>query len=265
MLGSDAMRDKVYFLTDAHLGAGDDSLLREHQLCRFLDTIRGDARMLILLGDMFDFWFSYRHVVPRGYIRFLGKLAELADDGVELHFFVGNHDMWIFDYLEQQMNIVMHNEPEFMEIAGRHFLVGHGDGLGHLDRHYDRLRCIFRSRMNQRLLSMLPEWITFGIACGWSHRSRLSHGDDVARYLGDEREGIVIYCREQMLAVSIDYCVFGHRHTPLAREIVADNGAKSLYVNVGDWLVHRSYAVFSPSEGLRLCDWMQTADNSLSV
>ena len=184
MLGSDAMRDKVYFLTDAHLGAGDDSLLREHQLCRFLDTIRGDARMLILLGDMFDFWFSYRHVVPRGYIRFLGKLAELADDGVELHFFVGNHDMWIFDYLEQQMNIVMHNEPEFMEIAGRHFLVGHGDGLGHLDRHYDRLRCIFRSRMNQRLLSMLPEWITFGIACGWSHRSRLSHGDDVARYLG---------------------------------------------------------------------------------
>lgn len=249
------MRDRVYFITDAHLGAGNDSLLREQQLCQWLDSIRSDARMLILLGDMFDFWFSYRHVVPRGHIRFLGKLSELADSGIELHFFVGNHDMWLFDYLSNEMNITMHNDPERILIDGKSFLIGHGDGLGHLDRHYDCLRRIFRSRFNQWAFSILPEWLTFGIACGWSRQSRRSHGVEGSLYMGDDREGIVIYCREQLQHSPIDYCVFGHRHTPLVRDITADNGAKSLYVNVGDWLMHRSYAVFSPSEGLQLCDW----------
>lgn len=249
------MRDKIYFITDAHLGAGPDTAQREHQLCQWLESIRADARMLFLLGDMFDYWFTYRYVVPRGHIRLLGKLAEMADDGVELHYFLGNHDMWLFDYLTSEMSITMHDDPALMTLDGKRFLIGHGDGLGHLDPHYDRLRRIFRSRLNQRLFSCLPQWLTFGIATGWSRKSRSSHPVESERYMGDSREGIVLHCRQQMMNEPIDFCVFGHRHTPLSRIITADNGRQSLYVNVGDWLDHRSYAVYTHSDGLQLCEW----------
>ncbi len=248
---------KLYFVTDAHLGAGADTLERERELCALLDQMKEDAAMVVFLGDMFDFWFSYRHVVPRGYIRLLGRMAELADAGIELHFFIGNHDMWIFDYLSSQMNITMHEDPETLIFDGRRFLLGHGDGLGHLDKRYDCLRKVFRCRLNQRLFAILPEWMTFGVALGWSGNSRQGHikkNPTIFEYQGDEREGIVIYCKQRMEKEQFDYCVFGHRHTPLTREIVAPNGNSSTYVNVGDWLDHRSYAVYANGQ-LELKSW----------
>ena len=246
------MKDKIYFISDAHLGSGADSLEREKELCSFLDSIKADCRKLFLLGDMFDFWFTYRHVVPRGHTRLLGKLAELADGGVEIHFFLGNHDMWMFDYLEKEIGAVMHDEPEVFEIDGRRFLVGHGDGLGHLDRRYDCLRRIFRSRLNQRLFAMLPSSWTFPIARRWSDSNKVKHArKDVLHYLGDEREGIVLYCKERLKKEHFDYCVFGHRHTPLVKPL-ADG---CTYVNTGDWMFNRNYAAYSSADRtLRLYD-----------
>jgi len=239
--------NKLYFITDAHLGAGNDTLQREKELCSLLDRMKEDAAMVIILGDMFDFWFTYRHVVPRGYIRFLGQLAQLADDGITIHYFIGNHDMWLFHYLEDEMPITMHSDPDTLEFDGRRFLIGHGDGLGHLDRTYDCLRWIFRNRTNQRLFSILPEWMTFGIASGWSQKkrsTRLKKRPEILEYQGDDREGIVRYCRQRMRDEHFDYCVFGHRHTPLVKEITAENQTTATYVNVGDWLLHRNYAVY---------------------
>lgn len=248
---------KLYFITDAHLGAGADSRTREQELCTLLDRIKSDAGMVVFLGDMFDFWFSYRHVVPKGHVRFLGKLAEFSDAGIELHYFIGNHDMWIFHYLEEEMNVIMHDDPCILTFGDKRFLCGHGDGLGHLDRRYDFLRHVFRSRVNQSIFSILPEWMTFGVATGWSRQSRKGHikkDPRIFEYQGDDREGIVIYCRQHLAVEAFDYCVFGHRHTPLTRTITSLDGSKSvLYVNVGDWLMHRNYAVFD-GQSLQLFD-----------
>ncbi|KWW31592.1 MAG: UDP-2,3-diacylglucosamine hydrolase [bacterium P3] len=255
------MGNKLYFVTDAHLGAGRDSRERERELCALLDAMKQDAAMVVLLGDMFDFWFSYRHVVPRGYIRLLGKLAELADAGVELHYFVGNHDMWMFDYLEREMCITMHEEPAVLEFGGRRFLMGHGDGLGHLDRRYDLLRLMFRNKMNQWLFSCLPEWMTFGIALRWIDSSKQKHRREDLCYKGEEGEGIVRYCKERMAQEDIDFCVFGHRHTPLQVTLSTRcHGHEVQYVNVGDWFTHRSYACFDGSR-LELIDATSYADS----
>ena len=241
----------LYFITDAHLGAGLDTLEREKALCRLLDSIAPDAAKVFFLGDMFDFWFTYRHVVPKGFTRLLGRMAQMSDAGIELHYFVGNHDMWLFHYLEEEMSVVMHNDPEVLDYDGKRFLIGHGDGLGHLDRTYDMLRWIFRNRVNQSLFAILPEWMTFGIASGWSQKkrsARLRKRPEILEYQGDDREGIVLYCRERMLQEHFDYCVFGHRHTPLAKTITAANGTTATYVNVGDWLIHRNYARYAHGE-----------------
>ena len=246
------MQDKgLYFITDAHLGAGADTLEREKALCQLLDDIAPKAAKVVFLGDMFDFWFTYRHVVPKGYTRLLGRMAQMSDAGIEMHFFVGNHDMWMFDYLQKEMGIVMHDEPEVMVFDGKRFLVGHGDGLGHLDRTYDILRWIFRNRVNQRLFSILPEWMTFGIAARWSqkHRSgKLRKKPEILEFQGDDNEGIILYCKERMMKEHFDYCVFGHRHTPLLKEICTPEGVTATYCNVGDWLIHRNYAVYADGE-----------------
>lgn len=237
----------LYFITDAHLGSGADSRQREQELCSFLDSIRQEVTTLILLGDMFDFWFSYRYVVPRGHVRLLGKLAQMVDDGVEVHYFIGNHDMWLFDYLSQEIGITMHDDPEILTFDNHRFLIGHGDGLGHLDRHYDFLRRVFRCKVNQRLFALLPEWMTFGLAQRWSDYSKHSHNPDHLRYLGEDREGIVIHCKELSQSEDFDFCVFGHRHTPIATEIHLNNTHRPTcqYVNVGDWFTHRNYARYS--------------------
>ena len=233
---------KIVFISDAHLGSGSDSHERERQLCSFLDGIKADCQHLYMLGDIFDFWFTYRYLVPRGHVRLLGKLAELADQGIEIHFFAGNHDMWMFDYLKKEIGAKMHDEPEVFDIDGKRFLIGHGDGLGHLDKGYDIIRCIFRLRLNQRLFALLPSRLTFPFAMNWSDSNKDKHAkQDTLHYLGDDREGIVLYCKQRLQKEHFDYCVFGHRHTPLVREI--EQGCR--YVNTGDWMFNRNYAVYS--------------------
>ena len=253
--------NKLYFVTDAHLGAGEDSRQRERELCDLLDQMKQDAAMVVFLGDMFDFWFTYRYVVPKGHVRLLGKMAELADAGIELHFFIGNHDMWLFDYLKEEIGVIMHDEPDTLEFDGKRFLVGHGDGLGHLDRRYDFIRRVFRCRFNQWLFTLVPSRLTFGIAFGWSSHSRKGHikkNPDVYKYLGDNREGIVIYCRQRLERDHFDYCVFGHRHTPLVKD---DCLPGCIYVNVGDWLMHRNYAVYH-NGSMQLFDLFPTASTN---
>lgn len=235
----------VLFLSDAHLGSGADSLERERQLCALLGEAAGRCQAVFLLGDIFDFWFTYRHVVPRGHVRLLGRLAELSDSGVGIHFFIGNHDMWVFDYLQGEVGAATYSEPELFLIGGRRFLVGHGDGLGHLDKGFDFMRGVFRSRFNQRLFAALPSSLTFPIARRWSDNNKLRHErQDSLHYLGDDREGIVVYCRQRLEAEPIDYCVFGHRHTPLVMPL----GEGCTYVNTGDWLIGRNYAEYSPTD-----------------
>ena len=245
---------KIVFLTDSHFDASTESLQREREMCGFLDSLKGNTDMLVLLGDMFDFWFTYSRVVPRGHTRLLGKLAELADSGIDIHYFVGNHDMWLFDYLQQEIGAHMHLDPVEMDLDGKRFLIGHGDGLGHLDHTYDVLRWVFRNPINQRLFSWLPSRLTMGIALAWSRHSRQSHKSDTLQYLGDENEGIVVHCRQILADHPLDYCVFGHRHTPLVRTITATNGHQAQYVNVGDWLNHRNYAVYQQGN-ITLHEW----------
>lgn len=245
------MRENIYFISDAHLGSGADSHERELQLCRFLDSIKDDCAKLFLLGDIFDFWFTYRYLVPRGHVRLLGKLAELSDSGIEIHFFHGNHDMWVFDYLTAECGIIVHKDPETMEFFGRRFLIGHGDGLGHLDPWFDFAKMFFTSRICQRLFKMLPSAFTFGIANRWSEGNKVKHArKNTLRYFGDDREGIVIYCKQRLEKEHFDYCIFGHRHIPMIKQIQPG----TTYINTGDWLFNRNYVVFHPDGSFELCD-----------
>ena len=243
-------RNKLYFVSDAHLGSGTDSHERERTLCRLLDSMKADAKRLVLLGDMFDFWFSYKHVVPRGHVRLLGKLAELSDAGVEIHYYIGNHDMWLFDYLEKEIGAVMHTEPDIMEFDGLRFLVGHGDGLDRRDRNYLRLRRMFRSRVCQWLFARVSPSITFPIATRWSDSNKARHEYDRAKDAAGG--GIPDYCLRRSTSENFDYCVFAHMHTPCHRQLLTQDGHELPYINTGDWLTHRSYAVFDLQKGLAL-------------
>lgn len=239
------MKNSIYFISDAHLGSGNSSLQREKELCALLDEAKASAHTVVLLGDIFDFWFSYKYVVPRGHIRLLGKLAELADAGITIHYFIGNHDMWMFDYLSNEIGAIMHDDPDVLVFDGKRFLIGHGDGLGHLDKHYDFLRSIFRSHINQRLFALLPEWMTFGIATRWSDSNKEKHKREDLSFKGESGEGIILYCKEHLAHDSVDYCVFGHRHTPLSMYLSGQPTDHPVqYVNVGDWFQNRTYAVF---------------------
>lgn len=198
-----------------------------------------------MLGDIFDFWFTYKHAIPRGYVRLLGKMAQMADNGVEFHFFIGNHDMWLFDYLEEEIGVIMHKEPEIMEIDGKLFLLGHGDGMGNQDKSYNLLKRVFRGPLNQWLFAGIHPNIGFPVAHLWSSSSRKKHSAKQNCYLGDDHEGIYIYCKkrqEQRLQQGLkpfDYFLFGHRHTPVTRPL-----GDATYINVGNWIENRDYAVF---------------------
>lgn len=243
------MHHKTFFVTDAHLGSGADSRQRETDLVKWLDSIEDEAKRVIMLGDIFDFWFTYKHVVPRGYTRLLGKMAQMADDGIEFHFFIGNHDMWLFDYLQKEIGVTMHNKPEDLFFDGKHFLIGHGDGMGNQDKSYNILKHLFRSRLCQWLFAGIHPKIGFSIARCWSERSRHAHSKKYNQYLGDEKEAIYQFCvrrqdeRQKSGSQLFDYFIFGHRHTPIVRPL-----GDATYINVGNWLENRDYAVFDGEE-----------------
>ncbi|MFZ1529445.1 MAG: UDP-2,3-diacylglucosamine diphosphatase [Ferruginibacter sp.] len=237
-----ATAKKIFFLSDSHLGAPDAarSLEREKKLIRFLDSIKNEAHTIFLLGDLFDFWFEYKKVVPKGFTRILGKLAELTDSGIALHFFVGNHDMWMKDYFQQELNIPVYFEPTLFEFEGKKFLIGHGDGLGPGDYGYKFMKKIFRNPLCQWGFGILPPYIGMGLAGYFSRKSRAQTGATDEVFLGEDKEWLIIYCKEILQKKHYDYFIFGHRHLPIETLLPGN----SRYINLGDWIKYFSYAVF---------------------
>lgn len=237
---------KIYFLSDFHLGAPDaqTSLVREKKIIAFLDEIKKDAAEIFILGDLFDFWYEYKKVVPKGYVRILGKLAEITDSGIPMHFFVGNHDMWMKDYFQTELNIPVYFEPKTFEYSGKKFYIGHGDGLGPGDHGYKFIKKIFRNKACQWLFGILPPYIGMGIAGYFSRKSRAQTGQTDEVFLGEDKEWLVVYSKEMLQTAHYDYFVFGHRHLPLDIKL----NDKSRYINLGDWIKYDSYAVFDGTD-----------------
>lgn len=232
---------KVYFASDVHLGLpGVESPLdREKRFVRWLDMAKVDAQEIYLLGDIFDFWYEYKKVVPRGFSRFLGKLSEITDSGITVHFFTGNHDIWAFDYLATECGAVLHSEPLVTTIFDKRFFLHHGDGLGPADRGYKLMKGVFTSKVAQFLFSNLihPNWaLWFGHK--WSYQSRYSKG--IAETFGGETELIYQFSRGEAAKNSYDYMVFGHRHTPVEVNLI---GNTKMFI-LGDWITSSIYGVF---------------------
>jgi len=236
------MNKKIYFISDAHLGSlmVKNAREQEKRLVQWLDSIKNEAAALYLLGDMFDFWYEYRLVAPRGFTRFLGKLSELADMGVELHFFIGNHDIWTFDYLEKEIGMKIYRKPCITEIYGKKFFLAHGDGLGDPSLRFKLIRALFHNRLAQILFSALHPRIGVGIGLFWSKLSRKKKEKGFSeKYLGEDKEHLVQFAKTYN-SEHIDFFVFGHRHIILDLELKN----KSRVAILGDWMELFSYAVF---------------------
>ncbi len=238
-------RNKLYFASDFHLGAPSyaSSRAREDRLVRWLDMIKADAAEIFLMGDAFDFWFEYRTVVPKGYVRFLGKLAELADMGIKIYLFKGNHDMWMFDYFTKEFGATIITNELVIERNGKKFFLHHGDGLGPGDTFYKFLKAFFRSGFCQWIFARLHPNFGVGLANYWSSHSRIANEKKADPKPG-EQEWLIIFCTELLKTQYYDYLVFGHRHKPL--DIQLDE--KSRYINLGEWVTSNSYAVFDGDE-----------------
>jgi UDP-2,3-diacylglucosamine hydrolase len=233
---------KIYFLSDFHLGAPDydRSLEREKTVVEFLDQIKSDASEIFIVGDIFDFWYEYRKVVPKGYVRLLGKLAELTDLGIQIHFFVGNHDMWMKNYFQKELKIPVYFEPKDFERSGKNFHIAHGDGLGPGDHKYKFIKKIFRSRFCQWLFGIFPPYIGMSLANYFSRRSRAQTGSTEEVFLGEDKEWLIIYSKEMLKKKDFDFLIFGHRHLPI--DFRLNNGSR--YINLGDWIHYYTYAQF---------------------
>lgn len=236
----------IVFLSDFHLGVPnrEDSLVRERRIVKFLDEAAKDAVEIHILGDVFDMWFEWKKAVPRGYVRLLGKLAELHDRGIPLHLYIGNHDMWTFGYLAEECGLIVHREPVMRQCAGKKFMIGHGDGLGPGDHGYKFIKRIFRSGLCQWLFARLHPNFALGLAEFWSGRSRKKSYDNDRKFIGEANEWLAIHCREVLKKEHYDYFVFGHRHLPMDLQV----GDHSRYINLGDWITRFTYAVFDGNE-----------------
>lgn len=239
-------RNKLYFASDFHLGVPTHakSLEREKRIIAWLDSIKEDAKSIYLLGDIFDFWFEYKTVVPKGYVRLLAKLANLVDDGIEINIIRGNHDMWMYDYLPKEIGVNILEDKTILSENGKQIFLAHGDGLGPGDLGYKLIKKVFASKICQWLFARLHPNFGIGIAQFWSRKSRIANQEKPDPFLGEEKEWLVSYCKRKQNEMDIDYFVFGHRHLPL--EIDIDK--KTKYINLGDWIHHNSYAVFDEEE-----------------
>ncbi|MBE6334954.1 MAG: UDP-2,3-diacylglucosamine diphosphatase [Bacteroidales bacterium] len=244
---------RIYFLSDVHLGSKtlNNDRERENHLVAFINSIQDKCSSLWLMGDIFDFWFEYKHAVPKGHTRLLGKLSDLTDKGIPVHLFTGNHDIWVFDYLSSECGVVVHKEKvEQLTLNGKTILLGHGDGLNPKDTGFKIIRAVFHNKVAQWLFRWLHPDCGIGLANRWSSHSRESQGGvTVKEYLGDTKEYSVVYANSYIKEhPEVDYVIFGHRH--LAFETTLNNGAK--YINLGDWLTQFTYAELDQSGNLAL-------------
>jgi UDP-2,3-diacylglucosamine hydrolase len=239
--------NKIYFASDFHFGVPDHALSREREdlVVSWLEEIRKDAAEIYLIGDIFDFWFEYSAVIPKGFIRFQGKLAELADSGIKITLFKGNHDMWMFDYFVKELGIQVISDELILERNGKKFYLHHGDGLGPGDAKYKILKKIFRSTFCQWLFARIHPNLGVGIAKKWSKHSRLQ-SNQKEEFQDLSKEWLVTYCKELLLKEHYDFLIFGHRHLPLDVRL-----GDSRYINLGEWMNFNSYAVFD-GENLEL-------------
>jgi UDP-2,3-diacylglucosamine hydrolase len=246
---------KVYFLSDFHLGAPNEveSRKREDRLVRFLQDARKDAGVIFIVGDIFDFWFEYKTVVPKGFVRILGTLAQLADEGIQLHIFTGNHDLWMQDYLSKELNATLYFEPQQFTIHNKQFLIGHGDGLGPGDNGYKQLKKIFTNPICQWLFRWLHPDAGIQLANYFSRKSRTKTGNTDELFLGEDKEWLILYTKEKAKTMVVDYFIFGHRHYAIDLKI----NEKSRYINLGDWVRLNTYAVFDGKD-VQLLTWEAT-------
>ncbi len=237
---------KLYFASDFHLGVPDyeSSLAREKRIVKWLNAIAPDAQAIYLLGDIFDFWFEYSQAIPKGFVRLQGKLAELRDAGMPIYFFTGNHDMWMFDYFETEMGIVIYREPQVLQVGNHKIVVGHGDGLGPGDSTYKILKKFFNSSLCQWLFARIHPNLGIRIAKYWSRQSRISSTKMEEKFQGEEKEFLLTYCREQEKSIHHDFYIFGHRHLPLDFKV----GDNSRYINLGEWVHFNTYAAYDGKE-----------------
>ena len=233
-------KKKIYFASDVHLGLPNhkESLLREKLFVRWLDMIKKDASEIYLLGDIFDFWYEYKRVVPRGFTRFLGKIAEITDSGVPVHFFTGNHDVWMFDYFPKELGVTVHRETIVREFDGKKFLIGHGDGLGKGDRGYKLLKWFFTNRVLQWLFARLHPNFALWFGNRWSVNSRYSK--EISHKFRGEHELITKFARDTLEKEHFDYFIFGHWHSPVIHNL-KDNSDLML---LGDWIVNYTYGAW---------------------
>jgi UDP-2,3-diacylglucosamine hydrolase len=243
---------KIYFASDQHFGAPTKELSkpREARFLQWLQHIENDCEVLFLLGDLFDFWFEYKTVVPKGYVRILGQLARMRDNGITIHFFVGNHDLWMQDYFTDELQIPVYHEPQIFELHGKKLFIGHGDGLGPGDYGYKRMKKVFVHPFSKWLYRWLHPDIGVKLAQYLSVKNKLISGDDDVKFLGKESEWLYLYAQRKYAQNPCDYFVFGHRHLPL--EIPLNEQAT--YVNLGDWVHYFTYGVMENGI-LRLEKW----------
>lgn len=234
-------KNKIYFASDCHLGVPDynSSLIREKHFVSWLHNIKEDAKEIYLLGDIFDFWFEYKSVVPKGYVRLLGKLAELSDAGIKIHYFIGNHDMWMFGYFPEEMNIPLYKKPISSEMDGKKFYIGHGDGIGPDDKGYKFIKKVFSNKFSQWLFARLHPNFGTWLAKYFSRKSRIANGLTDEVFLGEEKERLIQFVKTSEEKDHYDFYIFGHRHLPLDMTI-----GNARYINLGDWVKYFSYAVW---------------------
>ena len=232
---------KVYFSSDHHFGAPNeqDSLVREKKFVEWLDEIKTDCGVLFLLGDLFDFWFEYKHVVPKGFVRVLGKLAELSDQGIPIYFFVGNHDLWMKDYLEEQINAIVFRDKQDFIINGKEFFIVHGDGKGPGDNGYKRMKKVFTNKICQFLFYLLHPDFAMWLGITVSRKNKMISGDEDVHFLGVDNEWLIQYSEKQLARKHYDFLIYGHRHLPMEIDI-----KKSKHFNLGDWINYFTYGVF---------------------
>lgn len=238
---------KLYFASDFHLGAPDaaQSKIREKRIIRWLDSIAADAAAIILVGDIFDFWFEYGEVIPKGFIPFISKISQLRDREIPILFFTGNHDLWMKDYFTRELGIPVYRHPIELSVNGKKILVGHGDGLGPGDQSYKFLKTVFTNPLAKWLFRWLHPDLGIKLAKTWSSRSRITNlGKNENRFLNNE-EWLWQYCKEMEARVHHDFYIFGHRHLPLELPV----GEKSTYFNLGEWVSQNTFLEFDADGG----------------